>query len=74
MPDEATGVTGAPETAPDPPATPTPQMRPVVRRVLLAHDCSIPYERNEHWNSFFAEIARRIIVALQPETLLDAGC
>jgi hypothetical protein len=39
-----------------------------------AHDCGIPYERNEHWNRFFAGIADRIVASLQPATMLDAGC
>jgi hypothetical protein len=39
-----------------------------------AHDCGIPYERNEHWNRFFGQIADRIVAALNPTTMLDAGC
>ena len=39
-----------------------------------AHDCGIPYERNDHWNTFFGGVADRVIVALDPKSLLDAGC
>jgi SAM-dependent methyltransferase len=39
-----------------------------------AHDCGIPYERNHHWNQFFATLADQIIVALDPKSVLDAGC
>ena len=39
-----------------------------------AHDCGIPYERNDHWMTFFAGIARNIARKLQPKTMLDAGC
>jgi hypothetical protein len=38
------------------------------------HDCGIPYERSEHWLSFFAEIADRIVRDLHPASFLDAGC
>ena len=39
-----------------------------------AHDCGIPYERNDHWMTFFEGIARNIARKLQPKTMLDAGC
>lgn len=39
-----------------------------------SHDCGIPYERNEHWMSFFGAIAERIVRDLRPQTMLDAGC
>ncbi len=39
-----------------------------------AHDCGIPYERNETWMSFFGKIAERIIAEINPKTVLDAGC
>jgi len=39
-----------------------------------AHDCGIPYERNERWLQFFDEIAERISVDLTPRSVLDAGC
>jgi SAM-dependent methyltransferase len=38
------------------------------------HDCGIPYERNEHWLGFFAEIADGIVRTLHPSSVLDAGC
>jgi hypothetical protein len=38
------------------------------------HDCGIPYERNEHWLSFFGEIADRLVRDLHPSSHLDAGC
>jgi SAM-dependent methyltransferase len=38
------------------------------------HDCGIPYERNEHWLGFFAEIADGIVRNLHPGSVLDAGC
>jgi len=39
-----------------------------------AHDCGIPYERNERWLTFFDGIAERISVDLRPGSVLDAGC
>lgn len=39
-----------------------------------AHDCGIPYERNEHWLNFFGAIAARIVNDFSPKTMLDAGC
>jgi hypothetical protein len=39
-----------------------------------AHDCGIPYERNEHWRTFFAGIAEKVDRDLAPTTVLDAGC
>jgi SAM-dependent methyltransferase len=38
------------------------------------HDCGIPYERNEHWLGFFAEVADGIVRTLHPSHVLDAGC
>ncbi|HET6954019.1 MAG TPA: methyltransferase domain-containing protein [Acidimicrobiales bacterium] len=38
------------------------------------HDCGIPYERSEHWNGFFGEVADHVVRELRPETVLDAGC
>jgi 2-polyprenyl-3-methyl-5-hydroxy-6-metoxy-1,4-benzoquinol methylase len=39
-----------------------------------AHDCGLPYERNEHWLSFFGWIAERIVKEINPKTVMDAGC
>jgi len=33
-----------------------------------------PYQRDEHWMSFFAGIAARIVAEIGPATVLDAGC
>lgn len=38
------------------------------------HDCGIPYERNDHWLSFFSRVADTIVSKLQPASALDAGC
>lgn len=38
------------------------------------HDCGTPYERNEHWSSFFGGIADAIVRELQPTSVLDVGC
>lgn len=38
------------------------------------HDCGTPYERNEHWLGFFADVAERIVRDLHPLSALDAGC
>jgi SAM-dependent methyltransferase len=38
------------------------------------HDCGAPYERNEHWLSFFGAMADAIVRDLRPTTVLDAGC
>jgi GT2 family glycosyltransferase/glycosyltransferase involved in cell wall biosynthesis len=40
----------------------------------FAHDCGVPYERNDHWLHFFDKIAERIVCEIQPRTVLDAGC
>jgi SAM-dependent methyltransferase len=39
-----------------------------------SHDCGIPYERNEHWLTFFGNIADAIVRQLRPASVLDAGC
>jgi len=39
-----------------------------------AHDCGRPYQRDEEWLSFFANIAERIVSEIGPKTVLDAGC
>ena len=39
-----------------------------------AHDCGLPYERNEQWLNFFGGIAERIVQEINPKTELDAGC
>lgn len=39
-----------------------------------AHDCGIPYVRNNTWLSVFAGIADRIVAELSPKTVMDAGC
>lgn len=38
------------------------------------HGCGIPYERNEHWLSFFGKVADGIVRDLHPTSALDAGC
>lgn len=39
-----------------------------------AHDCGLPYERSEHWLTFFGAVADAIVERLQPRTVLDVGC
>jgi hypothetical protein len=34
----------------------------------------MPYERNEHWLTFFGAIADSIVQEIQPDSVLDAGC
>lgn len=34
----------------------------------------IPYERNDHWLTFFGKVADRIVATLNPQTVLDVGC
>jgi GT2 family glycosyltransferase/SAM-dependent methyltransferase len=36
--------------------------------------CGAPYERTDHWLSFFGGIATRIIEDISPKSVLDAGC
>jgi hypothetical protein len=43
-------------------------------KYYYAHDCGIPYERNEHWLDFFEKIAQKIVTELHPTSALDAGC
>lgn len=38
------------------------------------HDCGIPYERNEHWLTFFGEVADGIVREFAPQRVLDVGC
>ncbi|MEB3217340.1 MAG: glycosyltransferase [Nostocales cyanobacterium 94392] len=38
------------------------------------HCCGRPYERDEHWMTFFGGIAERIVSDICPTTILDAGC
>jgi hypothetical protein len=37
-------------------------------------DYTVPYGRNEHWITFFGELADRIVRDLGPRSTLDAGC
>lgn len=39
-----------------------------------ATGCGLPYQRDEHWTTFFGRIADEIVVRIAPRTLLDAGC
>jgi SAM-dependent methyltransferase len=39
-----------------------------------AHDCGIPYERNDYWLGYFDELAGRLARELNPGSVLDAGC
>lgn len=36
--------------------------------------CGTPYERNQHWLTFFARIADAIVREINPSSVLDAGC
>jgi O-antigen biosynthesis protein len=36
--------------------------------------CGVPYERNEHWLTFFGKIADAIVREINPGSVLDAGC
>lgn len=36
--------------------------------------CGIPYERNQHWLTFFSGIADAIVKQIGPASALDAGC
>lgn len=38
------------------------------------HGCGRPYQRNAEWLASFGAIAERIAGAIQPRTVLDAGC
>lgn len=35
---------------------------------------TVPYSENEHWRSFFGQVATNIVNQLAPRTVLDAGC
>jgi 2-polyprenyl-3-methyl-5-hydroxy-6-metoxy-1,4-benzoquinol methylase len=35
---------------------------------------TVPYNENEHWRTFFGQVADNIISQLAPRTVLDAGC
>jgi len=34
----------------------------------------VPYERTDHWLTFFGRIADKIVQGIRPKTVLDAGC
>lgn len=55
-------------------AGPELQPGPEYGSYYYRHDCGIPYERNEHWLGFFADMADGIIRDLHPSSFLDAGC
>jgi SAM-dependent methyltransferase len=35
---------------------------------------TVPYSENEHWQTFFAQVADAIVAQLAPRTVLDVGC
>jgi O-antigen biosynthesis protein len=39
-----------------------------------SHCGTVPYERSEHWLSFFGNVADEIVRHLDPKTVFDAGC
>jgi hypothetical protein len=43
-------------------------------RYYFEHDCGEPYRRDEHWLTFFRELAERVVTELRPKSVLDAGC
>jgi 2-polyprenyl-3-methyl-5-hydroxy-6-metoxy-1,4-benzoquinol methylase len=38
------------------------------------NNCGTPYERNEHWLTFFGKVADGIVRDLRPTSVFDAGC
>ncbi|MCI0477286.1 MAG: class I SAM-dependent methyltransferase, partial [Anaerolineales bacterium] len=40
----------------------------------FATSCGAPYERSQHWLTFFSIIAEHIVRELHPASVLDAGC
>jgi len=38
------------------------------------HDCGRPYQRDDGWLGFFADVADQTIERLHPASVLDAGC
>jgi SAM-dependent methyltransferase len=43
-------------------------------RYYYASGCGLPYQRDEHWLSFFDGIGERIASDIAPGSVLDAGC
>lgn len=43
-------------------------------RNYYSPDAAIPYERNDHWLTFFAMVADRVISLVEPTSALDVGC
>ena len=39
-----------------------------------AHDCGVPYRRNQHWLDHFGAIADKVVERIAPQSVLDAGC
>ena len=35
---------------------------------------SVPYEDNDHWRTFFGNVADQVVSTLAPKTVLDVGC
>jgi hypothetical protein len=61
------GATGLPE--------PMPGDDPIrFGRYYFDHDCGQPYRRDDHWLTFFGDLADRVVTELRPESVLDAGC
>jgi SAM-dependent methyltransferase len=65
------------EISPAPPADEGANQRLSATRFdhyYYAHDCGIPYERNDHWLSFFGQVADGIVGQIAPTSVLDVGC
>jgi O-antigen biosynthesis protein len=60
----------APEVAPELPPAPAP----AYGAAYFASHCGIAYERNEHWLTFFGDIADHVTRDIAPESTLDVGC
>ncbi|MEI8167856.1 MAG: methyltransferase domain-containing protein, partial [Chloroflexales bacterium] len=43
-------------------------------KFYYATGCGLPYQRDEHWTTFFGRIADELVATINPPSMLDAGC
>lgn len=52
----------------------SPNLATVYDQHYFQHGCGLPYERSQHWLTFFGTIADQLVRAINPGSVLDAGC
>ncbi|MFT7601322.1 MAG: hypothetical protein ACI8TP_004274 [Acidimicrobiales bacterium] len=51
-----------------------PPLEELYTASYYASNLGIPYERNDHWLTFFGKVGDRIVSSIAPQTALDVGC